>query len=54
MPAADVVANLGTYSQFLMLDRVVRDAFFADLTGRLDHGIVVDLRTHAFFARRRE
>jgi hypothetical protein len=39
MSAADVVANLGTYSQFLILDPVVRDAFFADLTGRLDDDI---------------
>jgi SAM-dependent methyltransferase len=54
MPAADIIANLGTYSQFLILDPPVRAAFFADLTDRLDDTVVVDLRTHAFFARRRD
>jgi SAM-dependent methyltransferase len=53
MAAADIVAILGTYSQFLILDPPVRAAFFADLTGRLDDEVVVDLRTHGFLARRR-
>jgi SAM-dependent methyltransferase len=52
MPAADFVAVLGTYSHFLILEPSVRAAFFADLTARLDDEVVVDLRTHAFLARR--
>jgi SAM-dependent methyltransferase len=53
MPAADFIANLGTNSAFLVLDQPVREAFLADLAGRLDDEVVVDMVTRLFLARRK-